>query len=76
MRFFFTDSDAAHLRGSVPFPAHVNHAPVGGAVHCRASDLEGISLSYSRARISDLGWERYKYVVQVVVGEQRGEGIK
>ena len=25
---------------------------------------------------ADLGWERYKFVVQTVVGEQRGEGIK
>lgn len=26
--------------------------------------------------ISDLNLERYKYVVQVVIGEQRGEGVK
>ncbi|XP_064484932.1 dynein light chain Tctex-type protein 2B-like isoform X1 [Ornithodoros turicata] len=26
--------------------------------------------------ISDLGFERYKYVVQVVIGEHRGEGFR
>eukprot|EP00993_Chasmostoma_nieuportense_P006632 NODE_7275_length_451_cov_7.765432_g7109_i0.p2 GENE.NODE_7275_length_451_cov_7.765432_g7109_i0~~NODE_7275_length_451_cov_7.765432_g7109_i0.p2 ORF type:complete len:133 (+),score=49.14 NODE_7275_length_451_cov_7.765432_g7109_i0:37-399(+) len=29
-----------------------------------------------RDRLKDLGWDRYKYVVQCVVGEQRGEGLK
>ena len=26
--------------------------------------------------ITDLGYDRYKFVVQVVIGEQRGEGVK
>jgi len=25
---------------------------------------------------TELGLDRYKYVVQVVIGEQRGEGVK
>ena len=25
---------------------------------------------------SDMGHERYKFVVQVIIGEQRGEGVK
>ena len=25
---------------------------------------------------SDLGYDRYKFIVQVVIGEQRGEGVK
>ena len=38
-----------------------------------------VSQSYARTCIyslSELNLERYKYVVQVVVGEQRGEGVK
>mmetsp|Transcript_53582 Transcript_53582/g.127414 ORF Transcript_53582/g.127414 Transcript_53582/m.127414 type:complete len:127 (+) Transcript_53582:237-617(+) len=27
-------------------------------------------------KLKELQWDRYKYVVQVVIGEQRGEGIK
>ncbi|XP_064484933.1 dynein light chain Tctex-type protein 2B-like isoform X2 [Ornithodoros turicata] len=27
-------------------------------------------------RLQDLGFERYKYVVQVVIGEHRGEGFR
>lgn len=27
-------------------------------------------------RLQDLGFEGYKYVVQVVIGEQRGEGFR
>jgi hypothetical protein len=47
-----------------------------------AMPSESIQIIWSRLNfvpvllIADLGWERYKYVVQVVVGEQRGEGIK
>ena len=26
--------------------------------------------------VSDMGYERYKFIVQVVIGEQRGEGVK
>jgi hypothetical protein len=29
-----------------------------------------------RDRLKELGWDRYKYIVSVVVGEQRGEGLK
>ncbi|XP_013772186.1 tctex1 domain-containing protein 2-like isoform X1 [Limulus polyphemus] len=29
-----------------------------------------------RDKIKELGFERYKMVVQVVIGEQRGEGVK
>ncbi len=29
-----------------------------------------------KASLKELDWDRYKYVVQVVIGEQRGEGIK
>ena len=25
---------------------------------------------------SDLGYDRYKFIVQVVIGEQKGEGVK
>eukprot|EP00906_Rhabdomonas_costata_P036393 RCo051069 len=28
------------------------------------------------ARLKEVGWDRYKYIVQVVIGEQRGEGLK
>ncbi|XP_062868399.1 dynein light chain Tctex-type protein 2B isoform X2 [Trichomycterus rosablanca] len=35
------------------------------------------SLSDSiKHRITELGFERYKLVVQVVIGEQKGEGVK
>ncbi|KAE8603642.1 hypothetical protein XENTR_v10014400 [Xenopus tropicalis] len=27
-------------------------------------------------RLKDMGFDRYKMVVQVVIGEQRGEGVK
>ena len=26
--------------------------------------------------ISDMGYDRYKFIVQVAIGEQRGEGVK
>ena len=26
--------------------------------------------------VSEMGYDRYKFVVQVVIGEQRGEGVK
>ena len=26
--------------------------------------------------LPDMGYDRYKFVVQVVIGEQRGEGVK
>ena len=26
--------------------------------------------------VVELGYDRYKFIVQVVIGEQRGEGIK
>ncbi|GFN94408.1 TCTEX1 domain-containing protein 2 [Plakobranchus ocellatus] len=29
-----------------------------------------------KKRLKDMGHERYKFVVQVVIGEQRGEGVK
>mmetsp|Transcript_68630 Transcript_68630/g.143206 ORF Transcript_68630/g.143206 Transcript_68630/m.143206 type:complete len:122 (-) Transcript_68630:195-560(-) len=29
-----------------------------------------------KQELKDLQWDRYKYVVQVVIGEQRGEGVK
>eukprot|EP00669_Euglena_mutabilis_P012961 TRINITY_DN7689_c0_g1_i1.p1 TRINITY_DN7689_c0_g1~~TRINITY_DN7689_c0_g1_i1.p1 ORF type:complete len:120 (+),score=32.13 TRINITY_DN7689_c0_g1_i1:65-424(+) len=29
-----------------------------------------------RDRLKELGWDRYKYIVYVVIGEQRGEGLK
>ncbi|XP_005100157.1 tctex1 domain-containing protein 2 [Aplysia californica] len=29
-----------------------------------------------RDRLKDMGHDRYKFVVQVVIGEQRGEGVK
>mmetsp|Transcript_18330 Transcript_18330/g.43644 ORF Transcript_18330/g.43644 Transcript_18330/m.43644 type:complete len:121 (-) Transcript_18330:103-465(-) len=29
-----------------------------------------------KQELKDLNWDRYKYVVQVVIGEQRGEGVK
>jgi tctex1 domain-containing protein 2 len=29
-----------------------------------------------KTKLKELDWDRYKYVVQVVIGEQRGEGIK
>ena len=29
-----------------------------------------------KTKLKELNWDRYKYVVQVVIGEQRGEGIK
>ncbi|XP_059163652.1 dynein light chain Tctex-type protein 2B-like [Physella acuta] len=29
-----------------------------------------------KARLKEMGHERYKFVVQVVIGEQRGEGVK
>ncbi|KAK0054462.1 tctex1 domain-containing protein 2 [Biomphalaria pfeifferi] len=27
-------------------------------------------------KLKDLGYDRYKFIVQVVIGEQRGEGVK
>lgn len=38
------------------------------------NDRHGVSMSVFF--ISDLGYDRYKFVVQVVIGEQRGEGVK
>merc|ERR1711939_1071925 len=29
-----------------------------------------------KKKLKDLGWERYKFVVQTVVGEQRGEEVE
>ncbi|XP_023686340.1 dynein light chain Tctex-type protein 2B [Paramormyrops kingsleyae] len=29
-----------------------------------------------RKRLEDMGFDRYKFVVQVAIGEQRGQGIK
>ncbi|EKX41360.1 hypothetical protein GUITHDRAFT_74817 [Guillardia theta CCMP2712] len=29
-----------------------------------------------KMKLKEFHWERYKYVVQVVIGEQRGEGIQ
>ena len=29
-----------------------------------------------KTKLKELDWDRYKYVIQVVIGEQRGEGIK
>ncbi|KAG1686596.1 Tctex1 domain-containing protein 2 [Nymphon striatum] len=29
-----------------------------------------------RAKIKELGYDRYKFVVQIVIGEQRGEAVK
>ena len=29
-----------------------------------------------KAKLKEMGWERYKFVVQCVIGEQRGEGVK
>jgi len=29
-----------------------------------------------RDRLKDMGHDRYKFIVQVVIGEQRGEGVK
>ena len=31
---------------------------------------------YIRNRLKDLDYDRYKFIVQVVIGEQRGEGMK
>lgn len=29
-----------------------------------------------KLKLKDLGYDRYKFIVQVVIGEQRGEGVK
>eukprot|EP00001_Collodictyon_triciliatum_P084141 14864_1 len=29
-----------------------------------------------KKKLKELGWDRYKFVVQTVIGEQRGEGVK
>jgi len=29
-----------------------------------------------KEKLKDMGYERYKFIVQVVIGEQRGEGVK
>ncbi|XP_064639132.1 dynein light chain Tctex-type protein 2B-like [Lineus longissimus] len=29
-----------------------------------------------KTKLKDMGYDRYKFVVQVVIGEQRGEGVK
>mmetsp|Transcript_9069 Transcript_9069/g.22507 ORF Transcript_9069/g.22507 Transcript_9069/m.22507 type:complete len:120 (-) Transcript_9069:64-423(-) len=29
-----------------------------------------------KAKLKEMDWDRYKYVVQCVIGEQRGEGVK
>ncbi|CAL1542995.1 unnamed protein product [Lymnaea stagnalis] len=29
-----------------------------------------------KSKLKDMGHERYKFIVQVVIGEQRGEGVK
>ncbi|ESO98751.1 hypothetical protein LOTGIDRAFT_203677 [Lottia gigantea] len=29
-----------------------------------------------KQKLKDLGYDRYKFLVQVVIGEQRGEGVK
>ncbi|CAH1781906.1 unnamed protein product [Owenia fusiformis] len=29
-----------------------------------------------KVRLKDIGYDRYKFIVQVVIGEQRGEGVK
>ncbi|XP_048246840.1 dynein light chain Tctex-type protein 2B-like isoform X2 [Haliotis cracherodii] len=29
-----------------------------------------------KTKLKDLGYDRYKFIVQVVIGEQRGEGVK
>ncbi|KAK3596720.1 hypothetical protein CHS0354_025018 [Potamilus streckersoni] len=29
-----------------------------------------------KRKLKDMGYDRYKFIVQVVIGEQRGEGVK
>mmetsp|Transcript_34001 Transcript_34001/g.66408 ORF Transcript_34001/g.66408 Transcript_34001/m.66408 type:complete len:120 (-) Transcript_34001:253-612(-) len=29
-----------------------------------------------KTKLKEMNWDRYKYVVQCVIGEQRGEGVK
>ncbi|XP_060561215.1 dynein light chain Tctex-type protein 2B-like [Ruditapes philippinarum] len=29
-----------------------------------------------KTKLKDMGYDRYKFVVQVAIGEQRGEGVK
>ncbi|XP_067669145.1 dynein light chain Tctex-type protein 2B-like isoform X2 [Haliotis asinina] len=29
-----------------------------------------------KTKLKELGYDRYKFIVQVVIGEQRGEGVK
>ncbi|KAL5005217.1 hypothetical protein ScPMuIL_018673 [Solemya velum] len=29
-----------------------------------------------KVKLKDMGYDRYKFVIQVVIGEQRGEGVK
>jgi len=34
------------------------------------------SIHFFNVFFSDLGYDRYKFIVQVVIGEQKGEGVK
>ena len=38
--------------------------------------LHLVMSEYSSAYFSEIGYDRYKFVVQVVMGEQKGEGVK
>ncbi|XP_043926230.1 dynein light chain Tctex-type protein 2B [Protopterus annectens] len=42
-------------------------------------DIPGLTKFLSETikdKLKEMGWDRYKLVVQVVIGEQRGEGVK
>ncbi|VDI38573.1 dynein light chain Tctex-type protein 2B-like [Mytilus galloprovincialis] len=40
------------------------------------TDLCRVISDEIKTKLKDLGYDRYKFVVQVVIGEQKGEGVK
>ncbi|XP_074658086.1 dynein light chain Tctex-type protein 2B-like isoform X2 [Tubulanus polymorphus] len=41
-----------------------------------ATDWSKIISDEIKSRLKDMGYDRYKFIVQVVIGELRGEGVK
>ena len=67
-----TDSIKKKLKGCAPARCTLRAArPLLQSPHATSA-----MCTHAAVAEADLGWERYKFVVQTVVGEQRGEGIK
>lgn len=64
------DEIKQRLKGGLVVPASTCIPPTCMGACCH------LTASITKLLLADAGWQRYKYAVQVLIGEQRGEGCR